>query len=501
MAVKLLPRFYSTKKLPEKSGLVPISPQMAARPFEAMSQAGEKIEGLGLHAANVFDVLAQKERQAIRQTKALELGESLDNDFNQLTEELSTLSDYEKFVPEMEKKKNTIKEKYLSQLNIDGTPDRDLTFTYEKMFSTKSSQFMNDVRRKKLMIITERGQAALFKDLDKDLANYAMAIDEGTKLRAKNDFEIKVESNVGTLLTGDQAHALVKSFETNALKKEKELIEERKGIVRQKIILDPIQTEIDLIGGRYDSFLKTQDAKADMLEQVNRASKIQLNENEKKIKEQQKIAHDDEDRQVGDLFMKGEYTQAYSLAQQSKFLTGDEKRTWATSIESASKVKEEKIDPGVEAAEIVMINDLISKNVDPRVIRNSIVISPRLSAGNKEQYINKIETKLSAEIADGKRQGYQDIKDIIFPPARGLSVESLIQTPQQTTAIMRAQIALDEWIDRQVKAEKYPSKNEIRNKGFELANSYNPSISNRIQYIEEKGKKQAEEIRKAKEKK
>jgi hypothetical protein len=328
-----------------------------------------------------------------------------------------------------------------------------------------------------------------------------MESDPTKKELIKTNFKIKAESLVGSLFTAEQAHSFVNSFETNALRVQERQINEAKGIVRQNISVDPIRTHNDILIGRYNHILKTEDAKADMLELAKSASKIKLDEDKKKLDEQKKTNHDNDEKEIGNLFMKGEYSKAYTIALGSNNLGGDEKKTWANAIDIASKAEKEKIDPNIETAEIVMINDLIAKNVDPRVIRNSVIITPRLSGANKEQYLAKLETKLTTEIADGKRQGYADIKDIIFPPARGLSIEGLIQTPQQTTAIMKAQMTLDEWIDRQIKLEKYPTRNEIRNKAFELANSYNPSITSRIEFLEEKAKKQAEEIKKAKEKK
>lgn len=491
---KLLPRFYSTKELPEKSGLVPISPQQAARPFEAMSQAGEKIEGLGLHAANVFDQIKERELKAIRETKAMEYGQKLDEEFASLKGELDQSdSDFEKWEPVLSEKAKKIKDKYGSQLTVNGGVDRELGITGNKLFNHYLSDFNASLRVKRLRIINERGQASFLKEKDKMLDQYTNESNPQKRNILSKMFEAEVDYLTGTTWTADQAKALKGSFKQGA----SDLADVK---ADKAIMANPGQASIDLTDSKYLPDLLPKQ-RQDKIEKANAAFKVFGNEQEKKLKEQRKLAHDNEDREVGNLFMKGEYTQAYSLAQQSKFLTGDEKRTWATSIESASKVKEDEIDPTVEAAEIVMINDLISKNVNPNVIRDSIIISPRLSGGNKEQYINKIETKLNTEITDGRRQGYQDIKDIIFPPARGLSIESLIQSPQQTTAIVKSQMSLDEWIDRQIKAEKYPSKNEIRNKAFELANTYNPSISSRIEFIEEKAIKQAEEIMKIKEKK
>ena len=117
-------------------------------------------------------------------------------------------------------------------------------------------------------------------------------------------------------------------------------------------------------------------------------------------------------------------------------------------------------------------------------IRNHIITTPGLGKENKEQYINKLETKLGKEIEDGRREGYGDIKNIIFPPAKGLSIESLIQTPQQTYAIMAAQMALDSWINTEVKANRSPLKNEIRRKAQQLAQDYQVKFKDKIQYLE-----------------
>jgi len=493
MATKLLPRFYSTKGLPDKSGLVPISPKMVGRPFEAMSQAGEKIEGLGLHAANVFDQIKERERIASDALQAVELDNALKNESLAIADKFKGRVDYENFDKDIENEINSLKQRVSPK-----EPSQPLNLVFEKGFNQEAFHLRTTIKAKKYDVMNQRGKIAFGQILDRAYQDYADTDDPTKREIIKNELEIQGEILRGKhLIDPIWIDEKLRTFEKSAKTVASDLADVK---ADKAIMANPGQAYINLQDSKYLPDLLPKQ-RQDKIEKANATFKVFGNEQEKKLKEQQKIAHDDEDRQVGDLFMKGEYTQAYSLAQQSKFLTGDEKRTWATSIESASKVKEDEIDPNVETAEIVMINDLISKNVNPRVIRDSIIISPRLKRANKEQYINKIETKLNAEITDGRRQGYQDIKDIIFPPARGLSIESLIQTPQQTTAIMKAQIALDEWIDRQVKAEKYPSKNEIRNKGFELANSYNPSISSRIQYIEEKGKKQAEEIRRAKEKK
>jgi hypothetical protein len=206
-----------------------------------------------------------------------------------------------------------------------------------------------------------------------------------------------------------------------------------------------------------------------------------IEEGKKKIKEQ-------EERDVGNLFMEGKYGEAQKKIRLSTLLTGDEKRTWDIAIEKASQEKREKIDPNIEAAEIVVFNDMITKGVDPRVIRNAAIQTFRLSPTNKEQYINKLEAKLTGEVKEGRGDAYRDIREIIVPSVKGVSIENLIQTPQQTVAILKAQTALDDWIDSQIKGNKYPTKNEIRKMGWKLAVDYTPSFADKMKYLEQMGR-------------
>jgi hypothetical protein len=264
------------------------------------------------------------------------------------------------------------------------------------------------------------------------------------------------------------------------------------------IMNDPKNALINLHDSGYLSNLLPKQ-RQDKIEKAQVALKVWENEQEKKVKEAEKLAHDTEDREIGNQFMDGNLKNAYVLAQSSKTLTGDEKRTWANAIETKSKEKEEKIEPNVEAAEILMINDLISKEVDPNVIKNSIIISPRLSKGNKEQYLLKLETKLTQEVKDGRNLGYKDIQDIIIPK-RGMLTD-LLETPAETMAVKKAQMAFDDWIDTQIKAGKAPSMMEVRRKAQDLANYYQVGIAEKISEMEKEAKKTVEEIKKAKQKK
>jgi len=297
-------------------------------------------------------------------------------------------------------------------------------------------------------------------------------------------------------LDGPKKNLKVKEDYKAFFEKRQEEIDKAKGI--EAIRIDPRQAYMDLHDPNYLPHLTGTDREQYKNNALS-ASKILEGEQEKKAKEAEKLAHDKEDRQIGDLFLAGNYKDAYVLTQGSKFLTGDEKRIWGNAIDTKTKEKAEVVDPSVEAAEIVRINNLITKEINPNVIRDSIIVSPRLSKGNKEQYLLKLETKLSQEIKDGRNLGYKDIQDIIIPK-RGM-LANLLETPAETIAVKKAQMALDDWIDTQTKSGKTPTMMEVRRKAQDLANHYQIGIAEKIGEMEREARETAEQIKKAKQKK
>ncbi len=486
MPTKLLPRFYSTKGLPEKSGLVPISPRMAGLPFEEMSQAGEKIEGLGLHAANVFDQIKEKELKAIRETKAMEYGQQLDQEFTSLKEELSQSdSDFEKWEPVLSEKAKKIKDKYESQLMVNGGVDRELGITGNKLFNHYLSDFNASLRVKRLRIINERGQASFLKEKGKMLDQYTNESDPQKRNVLSKMFEAEVDYLTGTTWTAEQAKALKESFKQGA----SDLADVK---ADKAIMANPGQAYTNLQDSKYLPDLLPKQ-RQDKVEKANAAFKVFGNEQEKKVKEQQKIAHDEDDRQVGDLFMKGEYTQAYSLAQQSKFLTGDEKRTWATSIESASKIKEDEIDPVIEGSNYAFVNELISKEVNPKTIRDYIM-SYEFTKGTRQKLLDRLDTETDKSVNKSKSRAYDYMKGQIMPYG-GMLAEV---PPLQSANYTKAMNALDDWVDKQRKADKPITQKDIQTKSEELALTFQVGIAERQDFTAKENKEYFESLKKKK---
>jgi hypothetical protein len=163
---------------------------------------------------------------------------------------------------------------------------------------------------------------------------------------------------------------------------------------------------------------------------------------------------------------------------------------WINSI----KTRNEIVDPIGRAKEVVRINAMISREEDPDKIRDEIVRSRKLGKEDYEQYLNKLEGKLTDEMKEGRRRGYEEILNLITPK-RGM-LATLIQTPVEAVAVSKAQMALDDWIDGQKRQNKMPTLNEIRRKAIELGETYQVPMAEKLREIEEEANRAAAETKK-----
>ena len=156
------------------------------------------------------------------------------------------------------------------------------------------------------------------------------------------------------------------------------------------IMNDPKNALINLHDSSYlPNLLPKQ--RQDKIEKANVALKIWGNEQEKKVKEAEKLAHDTEDREIGNLFMAGKFKDAYVLAYKSQWISGDEKRVWANSITTNA----EKKDPTEDDAATYTI--LLSKVMDPTLtdeqkpkIAREIITSGNLKTETKKSLIKDL---------------------------------------------------------------------------------------------------------------
>jgi hypothetical protein len=190
--------------------------------------------------------------------------------------------------------------------------------------------------------------------------------------------------------------------------------------------------------------------------------------------------------------MSGDLAGAYKAVFRSSLLRGDEKKAWADSIEQASKIKPEQIDPVVETNEIVKVLGMMRNDKPSKEIVDYIVKNPYMRKENKEQYINQAETKYGKEIDYAKRLGDGVIYDAIIPK-RGIT-EAILETPLEKVAVREGQAAFSEWLADVVKKDKKLTDKEIVDKARALAVRYQVSISKRIKFMEEEAARQTKEM-------
>ena len=231
------------------------------------------------------------------------------------------------------------------------------------------------------------------------------------------------------------------------------------------------------------------------MEKAVAAYKVQQNQRDSELKEAKKIAHDNEEKTIADLYMNGDYTEAFIRVLDNKFLEGGEIKTWSDSIIKAAESADEP-DPIAQAAEIVKINSMITTGVPSDEINLYVVQSPNLKKEDKEQYINKLGTKLQQELDNARKSAYKIIQDTIIPK-RGM-MTNLLETPSETTSVMKAQMALDDWIESVTKGGGKLTGKEIKDKALSLSNQYQIPISQKIMEIEAEARKTVEEMKKVK---
>ena len=253
----------------------------------------------------------------------------------------------------------------------------------------------------------------------------------------------------------------------------------------QAILNDPVKALEMLQNKNYLPELKDKQ-RMDKVKKATEAVKVWEYEQEKKKREADKIAHDTDEKEIGDLYLAKNYTQVYTRAQSSKVLTGDEKKKWGDAAENAAK-QGEKIDPIEEAQEYAFINNLMAKGVDSKVIKDSIIITPRLDEGSKKKLLDRLERQQDKEINRASQRAYEYMKREIVSPT-GIAGVIAKSIPEDTRAAnyTKAQLALDDWVDKQVIGEKPITSKDIIAKAEELIQNYKPKMITNPPIIQKK---------------
>lgn len=271
MAINL-PRFYSTKALPGTSGLVPISPGMASKPYEALSRAGEKIEGLGQHAANVFDIL-NKAEEAVNADK---IGHEIDDEYEQKNLTYLDRADHINFEKDAKAFNDMSLQKWLSDPRIKDNPR--LGQAIEKHLRNKSSGLMSGMRRQKAILIGQEGEATWNRDKIEATGEWGRAIDLIGKEIAKEKLTAKGRFFVNRgVISKIKFDVDMQAFDGDAEKSELITLTN----------INPQQAIINIDKGVYKTFSNTELAQRKVLAQ----NELEV-QNKKKEAEKEKLIFD-----------------------------------------------------------------------------------------------------------------------------------------------------------------------------------------------------------------
>lgn len=418
---------------------------------------------------------AEKERlqRAERDIKVLEATNGIDIDTGEIAESFRERTDYENFDTDIEKHEKSIRDKYMQTAGN----DKVLQAAIARTLNAKVSTLRHAVSTKKFDVMKERGLGAFETRLNQSLQDYA-----GTDPADQQTRDL-ILADVEVGLAQLASHRFIDPAQQEA-RLQKFINESEETRAEQLIDANPQAALGALSGGSFGRLdpgkrqAKITQAKT-RIKQNAEAEKVAAREAERDRKEAEQDAHDNEERILGDLFVKKNYAAIIPFLSKAKHLKGDEMRTWTNAVNEITKAGGQ-VDKTAQAGEIVIVNDMIAKKKDPAEIRRYIVSRVNFSPENKEQYLNKLETAVNSELNEGRNSGYDTIKGLVFPK-EGINA-SFQNTPLQTERTADAQMALDAWIDRQTQEGKYISKADIVMKAKQLGQDYSISFKEMMEY-------------------
>jgi hypothetical protein len=439
-----------------------ISPDVAALP-------GRAIQGFGQAVSGVSDIY-QMRKVAERNTKLLKIENMMNEDKRAFADMLRMDTNYDGLEERADKVLTGFQDRYSKEIQNDPKGMEALNRAY--------GQFSNELRnmaweRRNSLHITERN-VELDKAIKNKLNDYALETDSTNRKAITDTTFALIDAGVadGTLDLSN-AQKIKDSFKLESeVERAKYLIEVAPDLAVKQLEKGSSDFDID-----EDKKGELRRAAETASEQLNTQKRIAKNQAEADAKEALSLAHKEEERQIGDLFINGDFVAASESIRKSNLLTGDEKKNWMKAIED--KQKEPEGTPVEQAKEIIKINDMISKGEDIDKIRNTIITS-KLKKEDREQYINKLESSVDKEIKEGTAIGYSDIKSFIDPSYDNRIIPKTSIIPDR---IRDAQLALDQWIENEKSNNRFLSRLEIRNKAREIGKSYQLSLSERYSEV------------------
>ncbi len=330
----VIPRFVHTAVLP-----VPQEPTVSPGVFSEVSQAQVGIGRAGMAVSQDIAGIArsqqaqeQKELMADRVLKSLKTDGEIRQDVSTYADSLKDRQDYENFEPDTQKYLQSLKDKYLTQAGGDPV----LQKAFQLRFNQASVQLMHTARAKKFDVMSKQAQGAFATQYDESLKEYADETNSGHRELIKKNVEIGAAAMVASgYMTPKQEEGYVQGFTDSA------------DSLRADQLIDsnPTTAETELKSGEFKGLApairqqKIEKAKLRQ-KQVIAADNVIENNRIKQAKQQQKLEHDGEERNLGEAYTKGDYDQIIPLLMHSKNLSGNELAKWTALAKKATTMKD-----------------------------------------------------------------------------------------------------------------------------------------------------------------
>jgi len=367
-----IPKSQRTETIPGGTNVVPMNVEAAAAPYRALGQVGGAVSDVG-------DMLRKRQEKL-----------QADRDYLDAINAETELEDY-------------TRGRKVEASQLTGKDALDIYPAYQKDIDDRIQQMSGKLSEGARVRFTQLANASRKSYLDSIATHVASQV----KVFKKDSREAWLNGRTASVTENplsfdrelEKGNAVIDATTSGpetALEKEKFYDVLRSAQLQSLVNSDPqlalqyISENREGIGKKLtDEFEQKAHTRQKQLDEEERTRQAEL---DKKLKAMEKAYHDGEKRSIGDMYLKGDYSAALRAVNNSKYLSGDEIRTWSDSIKREAKTTDKPVDPVAKAAEIVYLNRMERGGADPELIRNRIIMSPNLSPQDKEQYIGKYET-------------------------------------------------------------------------------------------------------------
>jgi hypothetical protein len=289
---------------------------------------------------------------------------------------------------------------------ISGNLSPDAQRTFEKLHFTHRASELDSLKRHELTEdINYRKQTleGLIVEAKKEITK------DPFNLGAAEFIKNRIAAGMMTLLPGPNHAAAMDEIETEILKDQVSLMIEADP-ERAAPYIEEFKNELGA-----DGYL----AAKRQLQTKRRAIKLQIADAEKKEKDAIELARNQEERDLGDLYVAGKYTMALEFVRKSKYLSGDDMKKWYDGVERAIK--------GDDSDNPFLTSDPKAKafwtsrvNTEPEVIKSTREIYDRvgvdLSISDAKSLADEWEkrTKQPDPLKDERSKRYHGVLKSMF---------------------------------------------------------------------------------------